>query len=56
MTKIEIDLSLMLLKLCEELLPKTKIAGDVKVTAVMKKVRQHLEGQAGEASATDPAK
>jgi hypothetical protein len=40
MTKIEKDLNLMLLKLCEEILPKTKV-----VTA-MKKVRQYLESSA----------
>ena len=53
MNKTEKDLTMMLLKLCEELLPKTKVAEDVKIKAAMKKVRQYLEG---EASATDYAK
>ena len=53
MTKIENDLNLMLLKLCEELLPKTKVAEDAKIKTAMKKVRQYLEG---EASATGQEK
>jgi hypothetical protein len=53
MTKIEKDLNLMLLKLCEEILPKTRIAEDVKIKTAMNKVRQYLEG---EASSTDHAK
>jgi hypothetical protein len=53
MNKTEKDLNLMLLKLCEELLPKTKVAEDVKIKTAMKKVRQYLEG---EASATGHAK
>ena len=44
MTKIEKDLNLMLLKLCEEILPKTKVAEDAKIVSAMKKVRQYLEG------------
>ena len=56
MTKIEKDLNLMLLKMCEELLPKTKVAEDVKIKAAMKKVRQYLEGDAVEASVTGHAK
>jgi hypothetical protein len=32
MTKIEKDLNLILLKLCEELLPKTKVAEEFKCT------------------------
>jgi hypothetical protein len=47
MTKAETDLNLMLLKLCEELLPKTKVSEDAKITTAMKKVRNHLEAQAG---------
>ncbi len=43
MTEIEKDLNSMLLKLCEELLPKTKVAEDVKIKTTMKKVRQYLE-------------
>ncbi len=46
MTKTENDLNLMLLKLCEELLPKTKVAEDLKINTAMKKrkkVRQYLE-------------
>ena len=44
MTKTENDLNLMLLKLCDELLPKTKVAEDLKInTAMKKKVRQYLE-------------
>ena len=53
MTEIEKDLNLMLLKLCEELLPKTKVAEDDKFKTAMKKVRQYLEGGA---SATGHAK
>jgi hypothetical protein len=53
MTRDEKDLNLMLLKLCEELLPNTKVAEDVKIKTAMKKVRQYLEG---EASATGHAK
>lgn len=45
MTKIEKDLNRMLLKLCEELLPKTKVAEDLKIKTAMKKVRQYLEGE-----------
>lgn len=48
MTKTETDLNLMLLKLCEELLPKTKVAEDTKIVTALKKVRQHLEAQAGQ--------
>jgi hypothetical protein len=46
MTKIEKDLNLMLLKLCEEILPKTKVAEDTKIVTAMKKVRQYLESSA----------
>ena len=46
MNKTEKDLNLMLLKLCEELLPKTKVAEDLKIKTAMKKVRQYLEGEA----------
>ena len=46
MNKIEKDLNMMLLKLCEELLPKTKVAEDLKINTAMKKVRQYLEGEA----------
>ena len=53
MTKTENDLNLMLLKLCEELLPKTKVAEDLKNKTAMKKVRQYL---GGEASSTGQAK
>jgi hypothetical protein len=56
MTKIEKDLNLMLLKLCEELLPKTKVAEEIAVKTAMKKVRQYLEGEAAEASAKGNAK
>lgn len=56
MTKTKNDLNLMLLKLCEELLPKTKVAEDVKIRTAMKKVRQYLEGEATEASATGHTK
>ena len=52
MSKTESELNLMVLKLCEELLPKTKVAGDTKIINVMKSVRLHLEAQAGK----DPAK
>jgi len=48
MNKIEKDLNLMLLKLCEELLPKTKVAEDLKIMTTMKKVRQYLEGESSE--------
>ena len=53
MTKIEKDLNLMLLKLCEELLPKTKVAEDVKIKTAMKKVRQYLGEEAARPSPTD---
>jgi hypothetical protein len=56
MTKIEKDLNLMLLKLCEEILPKTKVAEDAKIVSAMKKVRQYLEGVATEGSDKDRAK
>ena len=46
MNKTEKDLNLMLLKLCEELLPKTKVAEDLKIKTAMEKVRQYLEGEA----------
>ena len=46
MTEIEKDLNLMLLKLCEDLLPKTKVAEDLKIKTAMKKVGQYLEGDA----------
>jgi hypothetical protein len=46
MNKIEKDLNMMLLKLCEELLPKTKVAEDMKIKTAMKKVRQYAEGEA----------
>ena len=45
MTKIETDLSLILLKLCEETLPKTAVAKDQRFTSLLKQVRQHLEAQ-----------
>lgn len=47
MTKTEADLSLMLLKLCEDLLPKTRVAEDTKIVTAMKAVRQHLQAQSG---------
>ncbi len=56
MTKIEKDLNLMLLKLCEELLPQTKVAGDVKIINAMKTVRQYLEGKADASSVRGNAK
>lgn len=56
MTKIEKDLNLMLLKLCEEILPKTKISDDAKIVSAMKKVRQYLEGVPTEGSDKDRAK
>ena len=56
MTKIEKDLNLMLLKMCEEILPKTKVADEVKINAAMKKVRQYLEGDVVEAFAWGHAK
>lgn len=43
MTKTEKHLNLMLLKLCEDLLPKTKVADDETIKATLKKIRQHLE-------------
>lgn len=46
MAKIENDLSLTLLKLCEETLPKTSVARDQRFTSLLTKVRQHLEAQA----------
>lgn len=45
MTKAEKELNLMILKLCEDLLPKTKVADDSKLVAAMKKVRLYLEVQ-----------
>ncbi len=48
MLKTDKDMNLMLLKMCEELLPKTKLAGDAKITNAMKTVRQYLEGKADE--------
>lgn len=45
MTKIRKDLNLILLKLCEELLPKTKVAEEDMIKSAMKKVRQYLEGR-----------
>lgn len=56
MTKIEKDLNLMLLKLCEEILPKTKVAEDAKIVTTMKKVRQYLEGVPTDGSDKDRAK
>lgn len=56
MTKIEKDLNLMLLKLCEELLPKTKVAEDAKIVSAVKKVRQYLEGVPAEGTDKDRAK
>jgi hypothetical protein len=56
MNKIEKDLNMMLLKLCEELLPKTKVADEVKINAAMKKVREYLEGEAAEVAAKGHAK
>ena len=53
MTKTENDLNLMLLKLCEELLPKTKVAEDLKIKTAMKKVRQYLGEEAARPSPTD---
>lgn len=50
MTKIEKDLNLMLLRLCEEILPKTKVAEDAKIVSAMKKVRQYLDGVPTEGS------
>jgi hypothetical protein len=45
MTKIEIDLNMMLLKLCEELLPQSKVAENAKIKTAMINVRQYLEGE-----------
>ena len=45
MTKAEKELNLMILKLCEDLLPKTKVADDSKLVAAMKKFRLYLEVQ-----------
>lgn len=56
MLKTDKDMNLMLLKLCEELLPKTKVAGDVKINNAMKTVRQNLEGKADESSVRGNAK
>jgi hypothetical protein len=46
MTKAEKELNLMILKLCEDLLPKTKVADDSKIVAALRKARQYLEAQA----------
>lgn len=46
MTKIETELNMMLLKLCEDTLAKTAAAKDEKLKSVLKKIRDHLEAQA----------
>ena len=53
MTKIEKDLNLMLLKFCEEILPKTKVSDDAKIVSAMKQVRQYLEGGPTEGTEKD---
>ena len=53
MTEIEKDLNLMLLKLCEELVPKTKVAEDLKIKTAMKKVRQYLGEETARPSPAD---
>jgi hypothetical protein len=53
MTEIEKDLNLMLLKLCEKLLPKTKVAEDLKIMTTMKKLRKYLGQEAARPSSTD---
>ena len=53
MTEIEKDLNLMLLKLCEELLPKTEVSEDLKIKTALKKVRQYLGEEAAKASPAD---
>ena len=53
MTEIEKDLNLMLLKLCEELLPKTEVSEDDKMKTALKKVRQYLGEETARPSPTD---
>lgn len=56
MMKTDKDMNLMLLKLCEDLLPQTKVAGDAKIINAMKTVRRYLEGKGDEPSVRGIAK
>jgi hypothetical protein len=43
MTENATNLSLMLLKLCEDILPKTAVGRDERITSAVRQVRKYLE-------------